>query len=716
MTEPRKGASAPLMMFVATACSLVYFLIVHRDFTLLSYPFKFPDSWDWLVDSLSYLGCEVIPPVRAPITPLTFAALLSVGADDLIPYVGIFYHHLMIPGVYILTRTGTGCSRTALWAGVLCLVNSRLLGNALYIGSDVAANALMLYAVLFFWLGVTRNRRYLWLMSLFWGASALTQYAAFFLVFPLLGFILLFRRRLLRDSRVWASFVVAGVLASTQFVFRLIEYGNPLYSNVTHLGLLRPHFDTAGPYLWWSVGFFSPLVLVLALVGLWRVVRSRCLHAFGTLLALLIGTMAAFFVLLYDWPDNRFILYWAPAVLIFAAIGLAHCVARLLGESTSRTSIANHSQSSSIGAFRGRKVIATLLVLCTLVSGSLAAAHPFAGDVVLSPGVALVPTSDKPPLAPGGRTEVHLRWSSKRYQCFYYSHARAIRAFSHGREALACSFNDATMALRGLAPAIQAGLPVGATIEMLSASPGRAYWERNTLSFLTRRAVVAWEGLGAADGGGRDRPAMLVTYRDMGFSEQQLVEQGDHPTILTLHSGEKIQQRMTLPDGTAGIELLTGTFDRKGVALNVTLNRVGPDLAAVYQGDAQLRNNERTMIVPETSDPFAGGPYLLTLENRGELAGAVYVNDTVAPNGWRLVGVDGTAEAGCLVLGVVVRDDAWARRFTLVARSEGYCLWQRRPPQRGKCFRSTHRHEPWGHGGRDQLEASCKRIGQHRLS
>jgi len=89
------------------------------------------------------------------------------------------------------------------------------------------------------------------------------------------------------------------------------------------------------------------------------------------------------------------------------------------------------------------------------------------------------------------------------------------------------------------------------------------------------------------------------------------------------------------------------------------------------------------MIVPETSDPFAGGPYLLTLENRGELAGAVYVNDTVAPNGWRLVGVDGTAEAGCLVLGVVVRDDAWARRFTLVARSEGYCLWQRRVNHHG---------------------------------
>ncbi|MEE8170508.1 MAG: glycosyltransferase family 39 protein, partial [Phycisphaerae bacterium] len=441
MSDRRSDWRAFVAVLIATAASFGYFAAVHRDVTLLNYAFKFPDSWDWLVAALAWLGCDVIDPVRAPFTPIAFATMFHYGVEDLIPFWGLTWHHLMVPAVYLLIRAGTGSTIAAVMAALLTLTSASMLGNALYVGSDVCANTSMVLTLLFFWLGLRKTSGYFWPMGFFWGISALTQYAAFILAVPVVGYLLVFERRRLRDGHLWAGCALAAVLGLSQFAMRFASYGDPLYSRVTHLALVRPHADQFVRYVLWSVGFFSWPVLLLAVVGCWDILCRRDLRRFGAYLIGVIVTLFVFFVFLYDWPDNRFILYWAPLTFGLAGIGFRHCCEDLVlhgrspapnattsGRADSPDNAAAPSRAAgSATAPRLAVGVSLALAVFVLAGGSLARSHPFSDEIVPWHGVAIDVRSS----ADADASPLGMHWtmqrSHSRYDNFYAAHARRLR-------------------------------------------------------------------------------------------------------------------------------------------------------------------------------------------------------------------------------------------------------------------------------------------------
>jgi hypothetical protein len=688
------------IVLAATAASFLYFCLEHRHFTLLTYPFKFPDSWAWLVEALWYLGEDVIPAVLAPVTPLTFAGLIELGWANVIPYRGIFFHHAMIPAVYILTRAGTGSCLTALLASLLCLTSSALLGNALYVGSDVAANALLVYAVLFFWLGVTRSNRYLWLAGACTGVSALTQYAAFFLPLSVLGYLLLCDRRRLRHPVTWGSLVLAGLLAGSQFIYRWLTFGAPLYSRAQHVGLLRFHLDDIGPYAWWTIGFFSLPVLLLALLGTWEVLSRASLRKFGILLLLIIATMGVFFVLLYDWPDNRFIQYWAIPVLILTAIGLRRCYTDLAltePQQTDRPPVGAGDSSSRLAplpvpaATRWRARLAFLGVAGgVILAGSLSRLYPFSNEVVLLPGLAI----SVDPLLTGGEPAprpitFRADYSLPRYNVFYYSHARRLRAYRNHQRPIPCTFNDATAQFEPLTPVIRDQLPAGSVVALQPEAAHSASWHRYTLSFLTRRAGVFWNE--QAGGDSADRPVGIVVVPNDKMSHIDLVSSTDPTEVLTVAPGEKMRQQMVLPDGVIGLSLLTGTFDQPVVAVRYVLSRGEQPDKPIADGSVTLRNNDYTFVPPLLlSSALVAGTYELIVENRDSQPAAFYVNRTWQADGWVLTGPDERPAAGSLQVRAQVPDAKLASAFVKVFQTDQYSVWLRSSDSRSSSSQTLH--------------------------
>ena len=148
--------------------------------------------------------------------------------------------------------------------------------------------------------------------------------------------------------------------------------------------------------------------------------------------------------------------------------------------------------------------------------------------------------------------------------------------------------------------------------------------------------------------------------------------------MVTIKPGERVRQRMILPDGTVDLELLTGTFDREGVVIHYALDRESPDRAACGQGDATISNNVYTPLLPKQTKPLPAGAYILTLENRGDLDVAIYTDEAHQSAGWELVDDDGTRLTGGLTMRALIEDNRWSQTFNFVARSGKFWLWNRK--------------------------------------
>ncbi|MFQ5471595.1 MAG: ArnT family glycosyltransferase [Dehalococcoidia bacterium] len=676
---------ALLAVVAATLASFAYFVLLHDPFTIVTYPFKFPDSWVWLVEALAYLGYDVIGSVLAPVTPLTFAALLSCGAADLIPLRAIICHHAMTPALFLLVRSATNCWRTALLASMLCLTSSSMLGNSVYIGSDVAANMLLLYAVLFFWLGVTRHGKFLWPMAICWGGSALTQYLAFLLVFPFVAFLFVAKRSLLRDPRLLGSFVLAYLIGGSEFIRRAILYGDPLYSRATHLGLVKFHLDDIGQYAWWSLGFFSPLIVVMVFAGVWECVARPTLRVFGAFLAILISSMVVFFVFMYNWPDNRFIQYGAPMAFALAAIGwrrwsfgrdrpFAATPERPASDAAPGGGPERGTGDGRVLGGRWRVGFGWGLAAGMVVAGSLSKSQPFSNEVVVAPGAVLDMEAIGKVEHSRVRLDMVLRWSGWRYNIFYYSHAKRVRALLADGRPIPCSFNNGADDLDQLVREGLDGLPPEAAVGLATCEIGRWHVEQNMLSFLSRRAVIAWTGLdGQLEAKGREIGA-LVTRRDGRYRDVQVIPECRKAEVLTLRPGESARQSLILSEPVVGLSALTGTFDKEGVVLGVGVRSRDAIWRLEVEG-VRVLNNAYTILWLDSGAELGAGEYELTLTNDGERPVAVYVNAEHRSSRRSLEGVEDRGAKGDMIIRATVEDPKWNRRFEYRGHCGEYWLW-----------------------------------------
>lgn len=322
-------------------------ILARTGFTLLTYPWYFPDSFDWVVNGLSYSGITAPFPIthRAMLLPLLLSLLYRFGLEDFGVYYGTFSYLICCSVIYWgISRVSdrkTGCI-----AAILFALSSHIEGESAFIGSDLMALALLSGAafsfVAFLQKGVESGRRFLFLTAACAGLGIHSQYvgAILFPWFIAMLFlddkegrlkVTLGRLKQLVQSR---SFYLAVIIAVTGGVLpllpRLTIYHVFYESKVTHVGLVHPHFSGSFFYVFGLFSVFSWPVLLLAICGLFRKTaqESRLMVVSMGLWALLIW---AFFAFLYSWYDIRLLIYTSPPVFFFAAKGLIGCLEFLRG-------------------------------------------------------------------------------------------------------------------------------------------------------------------------------------------------------------------------------------------------------------------------------------------------------------------------------------------------------------------------------------------------
>lgn len=280
------------------------------------------DSWDWIANGLRLAGARVRSSGRPLLLPAVIALLDRWSA---LPWLPVLLQVLFLGTVLAFYGVAARLAprRAAFAAALALLLGHALRGMALQIMADVPASCLLfLFARSFLLAGIEESpRRYL--ASGAWGAaSALAQPVALLSLLPAGVTVFAHRRSHLRSPWLAAGagmFVAVPALAwAAQRL--LAAAGDPV---LLHARLLRPHADAVFFYLWSAAAFFGlPGILLLA-TGTGIAARRAWRDGSRLFVVSLIAVLLAFFVFLYDFNAERFLVYvaWPAGLLIAEALG-----------------------------------------------------------------------------------------------------------------------------------------------------------------------------------------------------------------------------------------------------------------------------------------------------------------------------------------------------------------------------------------------------------
>jgi hypothetical protein len=295
-------------------------LLVYPDL-IQSYPFYGGDTADWLANGLHWAGLPVCYTVRPPLLPWIIAGLTKLGLLQVLPLVLVLATHLTALVGFAALRRRAPPWIAAVVVGAL-LWNHALLGESCKIHCDTLAASLLCLATMAFLGATTRPHLYL-VAGILAGASALTQQAAV-LVGPAVAVVtLLHRRHHLRSAWLWGGATACVVPPSAWMIGKLVSYGTISGVGPIQWALLKPHLSSVTSYAWAAASLLGlPGLLLLAAGAVLALSRLRSDET--SLLALVHApTVLAFFVLLYDFFDARFLVYAILPAAVLMAEGLA---------------------------------------------------------------------------------------------------------------------------------------------------------------------------------------------------------------------------------------------------------------------------------------------------------------------------------------------------------------------------------------------------------
>jgi len=294
-----------------------YFLITNlnnNDF-LATYKFVSSDSYDWLANGIRLFENDSIS-YRNLGLPLVINLLHNIKALFLLPLLNQCIYILIAVYVYRICKLVSRKS-IALLVTLLYLLNFNF---------NIGSNTILAdyYAILFITVSVFYLLRGGYKLSFFMlFLSLLFQNLAvlFIPLWTLMSFSFL-------NKNIWKVFtdinykeifkiIIFSFLISLPFTLwlsiRFILFGNPLYSNVNHVELVSPNLDSVAFYTFNSISVFSPLIILL---GIFILAKIKVFLKNKNVLFLLLGLIVniIFWVILYDWNDRRFLIYFIPWV------------------------------------------------------------------------------------------------------------------------------------------------------------------------------------------------------------------------------------------------------------------------------------------------------------------------------------------------------------------------------------------------------------------
>lgn len=331
-------------IFIIILVPMFLIRISLMNFTdIISYPYQFPDSWSWLSDGINYAGYNTPNSYRPPLFPLLISFFYRIGMENLIIIMEQVFSLLAGIGVYLLASKLYNKKEIGLYSSILFLTNGYLLIFSAYIFAEIIALTFIIFAFYFFIKGLTRNAdssKNLYLFGLFSGFAFLTQYSGILIIITSAIYLLFQRKTLVPAIRkdLFISAIIFILLSSTWFIFRLIKFGNPLYSKINHSALLQIQLNpnTFFLYLKSSLVFVSIFLILLIIFGILIIrrkinLKTLCLFqsnsdAFGSTVFILtwITVFFVFFSSIYSWIDVRFIIYWIVPIIILSSAGIYH--------------------------------------------------------------------------------------------------------------------------------------------------------------------------------------------------------------------------------------------------------------------------------------------------------------------------------------------------------------------------------------------------------
>lgn len=280
---------------------------------LETYKFTFADSYDWVANGLRLFENDAIS-FRNPGYVLLIKLLHSVNAIFLLPFFGNLAFFVLLVYVYKI------CKLVSTNIVALIIISILSLNYTLNLGS----NAILadIYAVAFisgaFYYLLTKKY---YVSLIFLSASMLFQNIGYVL---LLGWIVAFiyhnKKHIIKNykKRDYSYFIKQTALVTLILspvllwsLYKLVKFGDPLYSKVTQIGLINPNFDSVDFYVLNALSLFG---LILIPTFFYIIINAKKIIKNDVLIWSLLGLsfMFVFWVISYDWDDRRFLVYFIP--------------------------------------------------------------------------------------------------------------------------------------------------------------------------------------------------------------------------------------------------------------------------------------------------------------------------------------------------------------------------------------------------------------------
>ncbi len=338
--------------------SLCYiFLLISFGFLLYcnyfpdlhNYIYFYNDSWDWLVNGLHYAGYDVSMTYRPPLSPILYSILFKTNLDYVIPYLGLFYIHFFVFFIYQLLKQLFNIN-LALIVSIMILTNSFVINEALYIANDLPASVFSFTMLLYLFRSINgkliennnvlnkrfdcinekKNHNYFYYFAVGWGLSSLIQYSPVIYGLILFPYFLFFYQKAFLQKQFYIGMFIFLVITLPFFIYRFIEFGNPFYSHVVHFELINPHVNLKKIvyYLWLFIQSFSIPTVIFFFAGLYYLFFILKNRRFSYFILSAIMIQLLFFIFIYNWKEDRFVLYWSFPTILIAGIGFYFVIKR----------------------------------------------------------------------------------------------------------------------------------------------------------------------------------------------------------------------------------------------------------------------------------------------------------------------------------------------------------------------------------------------------
>jgi hypothetical protein len=300
-------------------CTLlkVYFITpkdLSNDNFVFTYTFFTPDGYDWITNA-KYLFISDDISYRQFGLVLIIKLLLFFNILGILPLINNFVLLIFMYSSYrllLILKPGRKSEIIGLVLVLLLYFNYYLQSFANLVLADLYA--ITFISLAFLALFSHKKKLSFLLLGISWTFQNFSPFL--FSVFILYAFITDKNKSTLRKhaSHIATYSIIYLIPMSWWLVYKFLKFGNPFYTKVVQFELLSLNFNSLFYYGFNSLALYGFTILI---VSIFLITRYREILQNKMLLTFVISIVITFifWIILYDWDDRRFLLYFLPYII-----------------------------------------------------------------------------------------------------------------------------------------------------------------------------------------------------------------------------------------------------------------------------------------------------------------------------------------------------------------------------------------------------------------